>query len=264
MAVLAENYSKWGLSPASYGLAENAGQTGTAIESLTNADTIKFAAYMKALTRFHKREAQFKLKLLRNHGWKIGTEGHRGEYIVPLDKPAQGKYSSITLTHGMLRRTGIEIDVRLTSLKMQNLGPLGNAVMLWRNGGLMSKVEALKLRDVKDPERLLQEIRIEEARDTEPFKNAELLTALRQQGQWEMYYELKAQLAGGKASSPGQPGMAPGGAGGPQGAPPGAAPAIGGGGGPVGVQGASMGQYGSPPGQEGGRPALPPPPPGVV
>jgi hypothetical protein len=264
MAVLAENYAKWGLSPASYGLAENAGQTGTAIESLTDADSVKFSAFLRAKERFHRREAEFKLKLLKNFGWMVGSEGQRGEYTVPKAKPLQEKYAFVVLTHGMLRRTGIQVDVRLTSVKMANLGPLGNAVNLWRNAGLMTKEEALKLRDVRDPEATLRKIRIEEVQDMDFFKKAEVLDALKREGNWSLYYEVQAQIAaekGGGGGGGNQP-MAPGGTGAPGGAPPGMAPPAGGS--PVAIQGASLPQYGMPAGTQGGRPPGGGPPPGMI
>jgi hypothetical protein len=164
----------------------------------------------------------------------------------------------------MLRRTGIQVDVRLTSVKMANLGPLGNAVNLWRNAGLMTKEEALKLRDVRDPESTLRKIRIEEVQDMDFFKKAEVLDALKREGNWSLYYEVQAQIAaekGGGGGGGNQP-MAPGGTGAPGGAPPGMAPPAGGS--PVAIQGASLPQYGMPAGTQGGRPPGGGPPPGMI
>jgi hypothetical protein len=136
----------------------------------------------------------------------------------------------------------------MTSLRLQNLGPLGNAVQMWRNQGLMTKLEALELRGVQDPHAYLRQKDIEDFKDTPEYKTAKLLEWADEEGESPtvistMMYLLATKGGGGGG---GQPGASP------------AGPMPGNGGGPP-----TVGMPGGP-GQQGGRPPqLPGPPPAL-
>ena len=67
----------------------------------------------------------------RDHGRLLGPEGHKGDpYDIELQHPVQGEESYITFDYRDLHKVSPRVKVQMTSLRLQNLGPLGNAAIV--------------------------------------------------------------------------------------------------------------------------------------
>lgn len=261
MGLAQDAYTRHVLPSEAHGMSQGTQRSGSAIESLTDAGREKMAPYLKAMTGFEQRCAEMRLRMFRDWGWHLGSEGSRGEFLIPVGRAMKGKQRYRTLTHGMLRRTDTLVNVRLTSLKLQNLGPMANALSIMKNNGWIEDVEALRFFDVRDPQATLERILIQQAmQDDEDLKRARVEKALSDQGEDELLalYKKKNAMSAFRpvpgASAPPM-GDAPG--------PPGPTPP-----GPSNIQtmGASLPQFGIGNGAAGGRPlgtGSPPPPLGI-
>jgi hypothetical protein len=245
------------LMPASaYGVSSNANESGTAIEGLNEAGRDKLTAWLEMLERWDQAKAEKVFRFTRDHGRMLGSEGRRGYFEVPRQKPKPGQDAIIEVTPQELRQVGLHIRAKRTSLRLSNLGNLGNAIMPWIQGGMMEKVEALEMRGVQDPIAALERIRIEQWEESDVYKNIGLIKYLEKQGKHDeaiMARTLVMQGGGGGGGPMGAPPSGP-----PIGGPPGG-PGVNGGappGVPMGPQGASspMGALGT-----GSRLAGPPP-----
>jgi hypothetical protein len=218
MLSTAETMARTISPPSAYGTNDRSNVSGNAIESEKDSGLDKALPHIMTLTMFRRRKAELRLKLYRDWGWSIGTKGKKGYVVVPRQRPDRGQPPAFKMTHGMLRRTGIEIDVRLTSIRLQNLGPLGNAVQIWHSMGMMEAREGIELRGGKDPEAIVRRVRIERAMEEPEFARALLKADLRKEAQWDVLnlYEQELRKSGGPSgsgSSPLGPGGPPGGGG---------------------------------------------------
>jgi hypothetical protein len=229
------------LMPASaYGVSSNANESGTAIEGLNESGRDKLTAWLTGLSRWDAAKAMWVFKFMRDHGRMLGSEGKRGYFEVPRQKPKPGEDGVLELSSQELRTVGLEIKAKRTSLRLSNLGNLGNAIMPWIQGGMMEKAEALEMRGVQDPIATLERIKIEQFMDSDIYKDIGLIKYLEKQG---LHDEATMARRLTMSQAPGTPGGATmaGPAGGPGvngGAPPGI---------PMGPQGASspMGALGT-------------------
>lgn len=235
MAALNEANQR-GLMPASsYGLTQNANESGSAIEGLNESGRDKLTPWLLGLESYHTQCGEMDLRLERDWGHLLGSDGSKGTLYLPRAKPDYRSDPTFTLDPQTLRKVGIKIKAKLTSLRLQNLGPLGNSVMIWKNMGLMEKVEALELRGVRDPAATLRRIEIEDFKDSPEYKKARLLSWMREEGMIEdanvaMQIMMSSQNQGG----------------GGQGGPPQPSSAN--------VPGLSLPGLGMPPGTQGGAP----------
>jgi hypothetical protein len=183
---------------------------------------------------------------MRDHGRKLGTEGNRGTVLqIEKQNPSYDEDGYFDFDYRLLHRNSCKVKVEMTSLRLQNLGKLGNEVQMWRQQGMMTKVEALELRGVRDPHATLRQIDIEGFKDTPEYKTAKLLEWMEEEGETKniptVMYLLATKGGGGGQQGPAMAGPMPGNGAGPP---------------TVGMPGG--------PGQNGGRPPqLPGPPPGM-
>lgn len=208
-----------GLMPASsYGLTMNANESGTAIEGLNESGRDKISPLLKGMTRYHTECAEMALRLVRDWGHLMGSEGDKGSLYVPRINPDPSEDGYVKLTPKELRQVGIEIRVKMTSLRLQNLGNLGNALGIWKSNGWIEDIEALEMRGVRDPKATLRRIQIQELKNSDDYKRIAIMKMLREEGDLEgiqilqqmMMKELMAAQNGGQPGGPPQGGPPPG------------------------------------------------------
>jgi hypothetical protein len=248
MANITEAAQRGMLSPVDHGVMPGAQTSGAVVEGLSESSKDKFNLW-KVMIQDHVEQClDMSNVFMRDHGRKLGPEGKRGEpYTVERANPSYNEDGYFDFDYRVLHRNSCRVRVQMTSLRLQNLGPLGNAVQMWRNQGLMTKVEALELRGVQDPHAYLRQKDVEDFKDTPEYKTAKLLEWMEEEGDTRAIPTVMYLLATkGGSGGGGQPGASP----------AGPMPGNGAGPPPVGMPGA--------PGQQGGRPPqLPGPPPSL-
>ncbi len=222
----------------SYGSVSNSQQSGTAIEGLNESGRDKLTPWMIMLPQHHKEADELVLGYIRDWGHLMGSDMKKGNLLFDLVKPGQDQDRQQQITPDMLRKGNFRVEVRMTSLRLQNLGTMGQAVQMWKSMGLMEDVEALDMRGVQDAEAYLRRVEIQEFKRTEEYRKARLVQWMEEEGEPFDIIQIVRQLIMKPEPQPGggPPGMGPGGP--PPGMPPGM-------GSPTGVNG------GAPPGPNG-------------
>lgn len=249
IATVNESAQMGRMSPSDYGLQPGSQSSGAVVEGLSESSKDKLNLWKIMVQNHVAAVLEDALGCLRDHGKKLGPEGHRGEpYEIELQHPIEGKEGYFEFDYRILRESSCHVRVQLTSLRMQNLGQLGNAIQMWDSMGRMTDEEALSLRGVRDPEAYMRKVEIEQFKKTPEFKTARLIEWMKEE---EMFEELPTVLyllatqggsGGGPPGGGGQAGAMPGNGGPPP---------------PAGMPGG--------PGQQGGRPPqLPGPPPSIT
>lgn len=225
------------MSPADYGLAPGSQSSGAVVEGLSESSKDKLNLWKVMIQDHEAHVGEMALTFLRDHGRKLGPEGNRGTVMtVEKQHPTEQEDGFFDFDHRLLRDDTCRVRVQMTSLRMQNLGALGNAVQMWSNMGRMSDEEALTLRGVRDPEAYMRKVNIENFKKTPEYQTAKLLEWMKQEDEspetmGTVMYLLATKGGGGGGPPPGGPGPMPGNGGGPP---------------TVGMPGG--------PGQDGGRP----------
>lgn len=207
MAAAGEAHQRGLMPAASYGVTSNANQSGTALEGLNESGRDKVTPMLIALERFHGAVAEMGLTMERDWGHLLGSDGQRGELFIERMKPTPEQDSVIRLTPDELRDVGVKMSVKMTSLRLSNLGGLGQAVMPWIQAGLMEKVEALELRGVRDPIATLRRIEIERMKDDPTYKQVEMIRTLQKEGDYEAALLYQKMIAGAGGGGTPQGGM---------------------------------------------------------
>ena len=244
------------------GTASGANQSGNAMEGVLESGMgVKVNPIIQACETFFADLGELWLKMWRDFGHLYKGYGDEyGQLLVPYQsrRARRGEEPSFQLVPEVIRRTGTEIRCKMTQVRVQNLGPLGNAISVWMGQGLMSKREALEFRGVTDPDDTLDEIQYDQIMaDPELQKLVKYQTLKEFNPEFaEIYREsmLKKQQPQPGLGMPVQPGMQAGG-------PPPFSPNTS----AVNLQGYGLGQQGPtgrPPGP--GLPGPPPPPPGSM
>jgi hypothetical protein len=244
------------MSPADYGLAPGSQSSGAVVEGLSESSKDKLNLWKVMIQNHTAAVLSLGLKLYRDHGRKLGPDGQRGTPIsIERQHPTAGEDGYFEFDYRDLRDDSCKLHVQMTSLRMQNLGALGNAVQMWDSMGRMTDEEALTLRGVRDPEAYMRKVEIEKFRKTPEFQTARLIEWMKQEGMWDelptVLYLLSTQGGGGgpQQGPPSAPGALPGNGG----APP-----------TVGMPGAAGQMGGRPPQLPGPTPDLSGLPPGAV
>jgi hypothetical protein len=246
MANISESSQRGMLSPVDHGIMPGSQTSGAVVEGMSEASKDKFNLW-KVMIQDHLEEClDMSNVFMRDHGRKLGTEGNRGTVLqIEKQNPSYDEDGYFDFDYRLLHRNSCKVKVEMTSLRLQNLGKLGNEVQMWRQQGMMTKVEALELRGVRDPHATLRQIDIEGFKDTPEYKTAKLLEWMEEEGETKniptVMYLLATKGGGGGQQGPARAGPMPGNGAGPP---------------TVGMPGG--------PGQNGGRPPqLPGPPPGM-
>ena len=216
------------MPPSSYGLTSNANQSGTAMEGMNESGHDKVTPWLMMLQDAAAANAEEAMRLTRDWGYLLGSDGERGTFYIERRKPDQQGENTIMLTPAELRQVGIRIRCKLTSLRLSNLGNLGNALAVWKNQGWLEDVEALEMRGVQDPVATLRRIEIQEMKKDPAYRQIAILKMLEEEGDFRgaMLYRqmMQSQGAGAPPGAPqqvGPSGPPQGGPGAPAGVPQG-------------------------------------------
>lgn len=240
-----EDLSRDAMPPSSYGLTPGTQTSGFAIESLGESGLDKMTYELMACEQFHRDNMEQCLRFFRDWGHLLGSKGKRGYLKVRARRPLDGKPNVSEITPYTIRQFEgcLHISAKMTSLRLQNLAPLANALNLVRQGwGGITRYDAIKMANLpgaRDPIATMREVDLEEIKQIPEYKLAKLY-------QWiiedednpalaEFIYKQRL-LAQAKDEAQNQRQM-----------PPGAA-----GGGPAQVPGMSLPALGQPPGPGSG------------
>jgi hypothetical protein len=234
------------MSPADYGLTPGSQSSGAVIEGLSESSKDKLNLWKTMIQDHEAGVHELSLIMMRDHGRKLGPEGSRGNpLLVEKQHPTEREDGFFDFDYRMLRDDTCRVQVQMTSLRLQNLGSLGNAVQMWTNMGRMTDEEALELRGVRDPLGYMRKVEIESFKKTPEFKTARLISWMKQEGMEEelptVLYLLATKGGTGGQQQAAGPGPLPGNGGPPP---------------TVGMPGAA--------GQEGGRPVMAGPTPSMT
>lgn len=261
LTAIQESSARGMMPREAYGIG-TAQTSGVANEGLTEAGRDKVNPWKAMLELYRKECLDMDLRFIANWGHLMGTEGEKGT-LTYIDPRARGdRDADDEITPDLLRQTRYTTQVTLSSVRLQNLGMLGQSVQMWKSMGLMEDVEALEMRGVQDAEATLRRIEIQEFKKTEEYRLAKLPEWMRDEGESAETIFRVQQLIMQKTQQAQQPPPGMGGMGGAPGI-PGMAQAMGAptgqnGGAPPGPNGPPMGQLPGPPPAGGGPAGAPP------
>lgn len=270
---IGEDAGRMGQSPQDFGVTSPQ-QTGYAIAGMSEHSDQKIAPIRLTKQAHLGRVAEQQLRFFHDNGHLMGNQGSKGTLHVPKANPAPGDTDGVwELTPAMIDRTGWEIECRLVEVPgVTDLSAMANAFGLLGQQGVIGradKIRLLGLPNSRNPQRAMDEIDEEQAKEDPRYKMAKLLRAAVVDDDDPDFARLivmlmqmdAAKQGGGPPGMPPPPPPPPPG-GGPGGPPPGMMKPPGG----ASLPGMSLPGMGQPPGQMGGRPpGLPPgmPPPGT-
>lgn len=207
-----------------FGLFESANQSGNAMEGAYESGRDKVAPWVTALAAYFSERASMRLKMVRDWGYMVPSEhapkGY-GEFMVPSKKIERrsGKSARLVSKH-TIKTAGTTVFADLRHLRMQNLGPLGNAISVWMHQNAMSAREAIEMRGHPDPDAVFEQIRYEKALMDEALQKGLSLSELAQRDPIAAAYAMAASGSGGGGGGGGMM-PPPGNFGGGMGPPPG-------------------------------------------
>lgn len=228
MQILGDGLAKASIPLTAYGINTNSNVSGFAVESLAEAGRDKLNPHMNTMGRFWQAVAEMELSMVGDIGYLMKQEGNdRGIFTVPRSNPGETEDPFFHLTYEDIRRTSPNVRVKMTNLSLHMMGPLANAIAIRRNMNLITERQALELFGDPNPERTIQELRLEQARNDPRLIEADLIRYLVQQGDLATaQYIIQRQQQQAQQPPPGSPRPA----------------------GPVGIQGASLPAFGQGPG----------------
>jgi hypothetical protein len=209
MANVKEQQQRGLLPPAMYGQMPTSQGSGAVLEGMGEFGRDKMDHWKKMLQEFYREVDELALIFMRDHGRKLGSDGQRGEPILlerqqqPLDEDGY-----IEFDWRLLKDDPCRVKVEMTSLRQQALGPVGNSVMMWKNLGLMTNEDALRLRGVRNPAAYMKKVQIEDFQNTPEFKKSQLIQWMKDQKMWEALPTVLYLMAtnGGQGGGPPQQG----------------------------------------------------------
>lgn len=152
---------------AARGVFESANESGNAMEGAGEAGGDKRQVHLDVLEAFHAAKQEMRMHIWRDWGHDVETEdGAYGELTVPMRKERRrfsGGLNAVTVTPEMIKRTGLRVEASMKHVRLQNLGPLGNAAAVWMNNNAMSARGAMGLRNEVDPDAVFMEREYEQA-----------------------------------------------------------------------------------------------------
>ena len=210
---VADNNARMTLPPTAHGQNDKSNVAGYATNMLNEAGLTKTVPHKKTIQEFEQECMEMRFRLFRDWGHLVqqGAYGEPGTINVPRYDAMPDEDQTFDLTPGDLRRAGCRINVELAAIPIQMLGPLGNAVSIWMNLGLMDEVEALRLRQNVNPHKTLRRIKMNKMLNDPAIQELEVIEGLVEQG-LEHYAEyFLARKMESKMAPPAMPGGTPGG-----------------------------------------------------
>jgi hypothetical protein len=193
------------LPPAMYGQMPTSQGSGTVLEGMGEYGRDKMDHWKRMLMEYYREIDELALIFMRDHGRKLGSDGKRGEPIMlerqhqPLDEDGYLEFD-----YRMLKDDSCRIKIEMSSLRQQALGPVGNSIMQWKNMGLITNEDALKLRGVRNTSAYMKQIQIEDFQSTPEYKKAQLIQWMKEQEMWEQLPTVMYLMAtnGGQGGGP--------------------------------------------------------------
>ena len=250
---VADNGSRLQLPATAHGQNDKSNVAGYATNMLNEAGLTKTVWAKQTIADFERECMEMRLRLFRDWGHLVtqGQTGASGALLVPKSDPLPNEDRTFELTPGDLRRTGIRMQVHFSSLPVQMLGPVANALTILKNAGWVDDMRALKILQDPNPHKTLQRIKLDKMLNDPVILEMEGIEALVEAGfEGKAQYFMARKLGEKLAAQGGAMGGIPGAGGGPAG--------------PVSTTvGDSNAQYGQGPGP-GSGPQGPLPPPSMI
>lgn len=176
-----------------YGLNPSGVSSGFALEGLSENGRDKQMPHLVTLEMFYKQLAEKRLKLYRDWGWvvKQGDE-KRGMLWVSRLNPLPNQDPMLTITPGMIRRTGTQVEVRMTKVKMQSLTQVTNALAIMRNMEMGNPVFFYEMLGHPNPERAVELDEYWKMVQDPAYRRFKLIKTLEEQGEVEAAAYLRA------------------------------------------------------------------------
>jgi hypothetical protein len=195
------------IPPEFFGIFNSASESGNALEGAYESGKDKLITFIRAQQRHRAGKASLKLMLYRDWGEVLANKD--GEYAmlsIPHSRERQRAYNlpaKFTLLPKTIERVGTKVAADIVHLRMQNLGPLGNAGQQWLGMDAITVRELLEMRGVADPDAVMSERRYEKAQADEVLERALFLKDLRRRDPeaYQLYRELQ-QYEHAKAAGP--------------------------------------------------------------
>jgi hypothetical protein len=235
--ILGDSFGRTTHPMTAYGMAPNSQSSGYAIGQHNDAGRHIDLPFIMAMQDYLIQRGEYILRCFGNHGQTMKQgDGERGVIYARRSDPLPGQAPLFQLDPGDVRRTGYQIRVDFHDVRLQELGPLANALGLLMDKGLMNRRTALKkYLKVRNVDKVMKDIDADQIRMDPVVREAEILEEMFKNGEqgkaafiaMRKQQELMASRGGGMG------GMAQGGAGAAS---------------PVGIQGESLPGYDMAPG----------------
>lgn len=151
-------------SAAAYGINTNSNVSGFAVENLAEQGRDKLLPHLVTLEAFYRQIAEMQLRMFRDWGWVTRQgDGDRGVISVPRHRVVGDMTPIFDLTPDALHRTGTQVKVKMTSVRLSNLGNVANALAILNNMGLLRKRWAFEILGDPNPDRAVLELEQEQA-----------------------------------------------------------------------------------------------------
>jgi len=156
-------------SAAAYGINSNSNVSGFAVETLAEHGRDKLLPHLVTLEAFYRQIAEMQLRMFRDWGW-IMRQGDelRGRITVPRHRVVGDMTPIFDLTPDALQKTGTQVKVKMTSVRLSNLGAVANALAILNNIGLLRKRWAFELLGEPNPDRAVLELEQEQSSQAPP------------------------------------------------------------------------------------------------
>lgn len=146
-------------SAAAYGINSNSNVSGFAVETLAEHGRDKLLPHLVALESFYRQIAEMQLRMFRDWGWimRQGDEA-RGRITVPRKRVVDDMTPIFDLTPDGMKRTGTQVKVKMTSVRLSNLGAIANALAIINNMDLLDPRWAFEMLGFPNPDRAVMEM----------------------------------------------------------------------------------------------------------
>jgi len=177
-----DNVQRLTLPPSAYGANDKSNVSGYATNALNDAGRIRLVPNLRSLEAFRRERAELRLRLYRDWGYGLVQGTEQGLLVLPKSDPAPDEDRYFELTPGDLRRTGITINVSLTNLPIQMLGPVASAASILMSMGVWDERDVLKAIGHPNPDKQLRRIKANAILNDPALMQIETLKGLVKQG----------------------------------------------------------------------------------
>jgi hypothetical protein len=210
---VADNGSRLTLPPTVHGLNDHSNVSGYATQGLNVAGRIKLVPWQKTLEDFERECMQMRFRMFRDWGWLVGDAtdtGEVGTIMIPRHDAPPDEDQTVALSPGDLRRAGVAISVSMSTLPLQMLGPVANAIGLMMQMGVEDEIGAMKLLNIPNPYKKLERIRMNRFYNDPDYLEAKGLKQLADKDpELAAYFMLKKMTAAQAEAQGPPPGQSP-------------------------------------------------------